>query len=529
MSRRLCRCANSWGKWGAWPRVRVMRLLSRLLDVLGREGPGPAVALNLRLRLPRSALPECKRMLEDAGYSVQFDPIQEVSPGEVAIALHQTLPLTGRSARVVFDKRVLELLQTLRTRPDDLHPVSFSYRVLSGLEWRAVTTLDNQLQEAVLIPLQQDQGKTLAESASRLGVPQEQLKLRRYWSWSLRSREARQPLAIFAVLTFLVALALTSPHVPPALTRAMLILLALALDVVGLGWLVKGQTARAAFTQIAGLLALMTTIAYSTTRHVYFVYYETFQVAPEELGLDYRMVLSNQLVFVMVVLALALLGALLLIGVVRSIWVFLPDNTTLLRAAAAGMIGFLVLTLELVVPLASLERSAGQQAEHVRQGGSPTARGGFFGWPDPPRVRLANLAPAAYAATIASADLRLLGGDGSSWSVYDAVSGSTLRLPKSSTALVIAPSGTDRMLTLTNVGFTPTAITVPGRVPVRISLFNETNGRCTLFASGTKSSVNGRLTTLDVTVSGKHPLDVHASCAGTTASNYTLVVTPGQE
>lgn len=114
----------------------------------------------------------------------------------------------------------------------------------------------------------------------------------------------------------------------------------------------------------------------------------------------------------------------------------------------------------------------------------------------------------------------MLGADGSSYTIYDAVSGTTLRLAKPGSVVLVANGNTDRVVRIDENGFQPQEITVPARA-VQISVYDESRTECEPADKQDlikKTLRNGRTSTLDLQLDRNAEIDFNCSSGGQPAT-----------
>lgn len=436
--------------------------------------------------------------------------------GTETVRLREVRALQGRLLKAACQATVSCWIEFLQHRAG-IAIVSFSYRPVETSTWQNVHVKeDNSLLEVVLVPAGQAEEKTLEDVAARQGKDASQLRPSINRSWALRSQENRFLWIIVPVFFVLIPVSVVEVVVPGS--RSLVLLVVCLLFVVsGLVYLIKDQSVRALSTQFAVLGAALAAICYEATRYAYENYYERLGITTEQAGLDYRSIMSNQPFFVLSVVLILMTIVLSVYSFVKTFWRW-PTVPRAWKALFLVVLGGYVVLLTPLISARELWRDANRAAETVRAGGSPSVTGNFV-WPDPARVALAappsspsGVQQSAYSTTLANGDLRLLGGDASSWFVLDSVTGSTFPLPRASSPLLIAESGVTRIVTLTRDGVRPGRVVVPPGKPQKVALYDETGVACAMTSGPYEVQEHGQTSIVNVTVRPSAEVDVQVAC-----------------
>jgi hypothetical protein len=476
----------------------------------------PRVEVEIVLEVWRSRFRSIRGALQQCGFHVS-----EPRPRGQEIVTFTARRLEGyRLGRSLGVRAVAEVSEILEEGDVVTGRVlSYSYQKRPRTEWRQVKVkADGRLLQAVLVPEEENRETTKLRAAKLHDCAVEKISVSKARSWLLRSNSQRETATLAVVILFLSIFGDLTILIWRFAPRLLTLVTVVSVASLGLVWLGKTRGLRTIAGQLAVVLTIIGLSSYVVTRYSYYAYYSNFHVVPEELGLDYRAVLNNQPWFVFYATSVLVVSGIAIFAIVRiSLWL---SQSVSFRIPSSVLVGTIVTPVTLFLLVLANDKiwtNAESAAQAVRSGDSPP-NNSWFVWPDPPRVTIISpISMVPYARTLGQADLRMLGDDDSSYTIYDVVSGTTLRLAKPDSVVLVANGDTDRVVRIDENGFQPQEITVPPR-RVRISVYDESQTGCK--PADKQNSIIGEIfrdrreSTLDIQLDKDAEIDFNCSSGG---------------
>jgi plastocyanin len=421
-----------------------------------------AAAVVVNVVISRSHSARATAVLERAGFACTIDRDgTEIYEPEVVVRVE-------RESSQAWQKANVERLEVHRVM-DLLASENIAFRIVGSratklpeVQSKRVLTPEQPGRATVLYSSEQEKDRALKLMACQLKVESSALKFRPDLS-SLN--ETRLPfLGLWLVYLILSVLA---GFLPDKVYIAVFLSIVFILGSIGL-FMARGRgLLRPALQQSAILITVGAALTYALVRYIYVRYYQPFHVSPEEIGLDYRAILSQQFPYIVRRWAQ-------LIGLVLAVYALfrIVAERSRVRSILVG-IGLSALLVGIsIVWYTDDVREAGEAGQNVSHGAIDNEAEGPFSWPPLFRAlvdRTGSEGPSAYVPT--SSNLIYLGSSQGVMKFLDADTTATIHLPNG--AYAVRSYRTGRVLNIRDNKFRVSILRVPAQKSFTVDVIND--------------------------------------------------------